>query len=405
VFIYHFNRLIRSRILWGFFVIVIAVAFVAVDSCFQRPQDRMAAGKLNGKTVTSEEFDRVVQTIRGFGQNRDNTTPASVVDRRAWEQLAARQVARKNGLAASRDEIRAVLREAPGFQGPNGFDLNRYRAVLAEQGLTPTLYENMVSHQLAIMKNAALVETAAWVAPMELEDELAAMTDIFTVQVAAVSNRFAEAAMPLTDADYRKYYEENKDSFALPDRMSVRYVMIPVSNYLAAVSVPEDDLLEYYDSHANTYTRTTTNNTTEPIPFAEVRTNILAELMLEEARYCAETSVTFTVYGKLTAAGSNALDQISMQQRLPVKRSPLFGAEEALFWVEDSKAFADAAFELDPERADSRFGIVKGQQFIYVIEPLERSEAHTPTYEAVLEELKPRAQAKARKPTQAPKTN
>jgi len=396
VFIYHFNRLIRSRILWGFFVIVIAVAFVAVDSCFQRPQDRMAAGKLNGKTVTSEEFDRVVQTIRGFGQNRDNTTPASVVDRRAWEQLAARQVARKNGLAASRDEIRAVLREAPGFQGPNGFDLNRYRAVLAEQGLTPTLYENMVSHQLAIMKNAALVETAAWVAPMELEDELAAMTDIFTVQVAAVSNRFAEAAMPLTDADYRKYYEENKDSFALPDRMSVRYVMIPVSNYLAAVSVPEDDLLEYYDSHANTYTRTTTNNTTEPIPFAEVRTNILAELMLEEARYCAETSVTFTVYGKLTAAGSNALDQISMQQRLPVKRSPLFGAEEALFWVEDSKAFADAAFELDPERADSRFGIVKGQQFIYVIEPLERSEAHTPTYEAVLEELKPRAQAKAR---------
>lgn len=396
VFIYHFNRLIRSRILWGFFAIVIAVAFVAVDSCFQRPQDLMTAGKLNGKKIAAEEFDRVVQSIRGFGQNRDNTTSAGVVDRRAWEQLAARQVARQNGLAASRDEIRAVLREAPGFQGPNGFDLNRYRAVLAEQGLTPALYESMVSHQLAIMKSAALVESAAWVAPMELEDELAAMTDTFTVRVAAVSNRFAEAAMPLTDADYRKYYEENKASFALPDRMSVRYVTIPVSNYLAAVSVPEEDLQEYYDSHTETFSRMTTNQVSEPIPYAEARTNILAELMLEEARYCAETSVTFTVYGKLTAAGSNVLDQIAAQNRLPVKSSPLFGAEDALFWVEDGKAFASAAFELDPERADSRFGIVKGQQFIYVIEPRERSDAHTPAYEAVLEEVKPRALAKAR---------
>jgi len=278
VFIYHFNRLIRSRILWGFFVIVIAVAFVAVDSCFQRPQDRMAAGKLNGKTVTSEEFDRVVQTIRGFGQNRDNTTPASVVDRRAWEQLAARQVARKNGLAASRDEIRAVLREAPGFQGPNGFDLNRYRAVLAEQGLTPTLYENMVSHQLAIMKNAALVETAAWVAPMELEDELAAMTDIFTVQVAAVSNRFAEADMELDTEALQGFYNENRDRFALPDRVGVHYASIPVTNFSAHVTLPEEDIVDYYEGNLSSYTRPSTNNTTVTLTLDEVRDEIVAEL-------------------------------------------------------------------------------------------------------------------------------
>lgn len=396
MFIYHFNRLIRSRILWGFFAIIISVAFVAVGSCFKAPQDSLVAGRLNGKKISANAFEQAVQAIRGFGRNRDNQTSANVVDRRAWEQIAARQTAEKDGLKASKEEVRAMLREQPGFQGANGFDINRYRMILTDQGLTPALYEGLVSHQLALMKSSALVETATWIAPMELEDELAAMTDVFTVQVATASNRFAAVEMRLSDEDYRKFYEENKASFALPDRMAVRYLEIPVTNYLAGIKVSEDDLHTYYDDHATTYTRASTNNTTETIPFAEVREKILAELQLEEARYCAATSVTFNIYGKLASAGTNALQIAADQQKLTVKTSPLFSAEDTLYWVENSKAFAEAAFELDPDRTDSRFGIVKGDSTIYVIEPVQRVEAHTPTYENVLNDLRPRAMAKAR---------
>jgi hypothetical protein len=396
VFIYHFNRLIRSRILWGFFAIIISVAFVAVGSCFNEPQDSLVAGKINGKKISANTSDQVVQAIRGFGRNRDNQTAANVIDRRAWEQLAARMNAEKNGLSAGKEEIRAVLREAASFQGANGFDLNRYRMILAEQGLTPAMYEGLVAHQLAMMKSAALVESATWVAPMELEDELAAMTDLFTVQVATVSNKFASVEMRLSDDTYRKFYEENKASFALPDRMAVSYLEFPVTNYLKYVSVPEGDLQEYYDSHVNTYTRTTTNSATETIPYAEVRGKILSELQMEEARYCASTSVTFNIYGKLANAGSNALQVAAAQAKLTVKTSPLFSAEDTLYWVENSKEFAEAAFELDPDRTDSRFGIVKGETHVYVIEPILRSPAHTPTYEDVLNDLRPRAMAKAR---------
>jgi len=392
VFIYHFNRLIRSRILWGFFAVIIAIAFVAVDSCFQSPQDAQSAGSINGKKIPYPQFEQTVQAIRVFGRNRDNETSANVVDRRAWEELAARLTAEKNGMGSVKEEVRNALREVPGFQGPNGFDINRY----PEQGLTPAMYESLVAHKLALMKNASLVDSATWVSPMELDDELAAMTDRFTVQAATISNRYAEAEMRLSDDDLRKFYEENKASFALPDRVAVRYVAIPVSNYMAHVSVPEDDLLEYYDSHAETYTRTATNNTTEPIPFAEVRDKILAELQLDEARYCASTAITYTIYGKLADAGDNALQIMAEQANIPLKTSPLFAADDTLYWVENSKEFVDAAFELDPDRSDSRFGIVKGDNFVYVIERTVFEAAHTPTYEAVLDDLRPRALAKAR---------
>lgn len=396
MFIYHFNRLIRSRILWGFFAIIISVAFVAVGSCFKAPQDSLVAGKINGKKISAAAFEQTAMAIRGFGRNRDNETSASVVERRAWEQVAARMTAEKNGLSSSKEEVRNMLREIPGFQGANGFDINRYRTILADQGLTPAAYEGLVSHQLAIMKDSALVESATWVAPMELDDELAAMTDRFTVRAATVSNRFSTVEMRLTDEDYRKYYEENKASFALPDRVSVRYISIAVTNYLPFVNVPEDDLHDYYDSHADTYKRTSTNNASETIPFAEVREKILAELKLEEARYCAETSVTFNIYGKLASAGSNALETVAALQKLTVKTSPLFSAEEPLYWAENAKEFASAAFDLDPERSDARFGIVKGANHVFVIEQFQKSPAHTPTFENVLNDLRPRAMAKAR---------
>ncbi len=396
MFIYHFNRLIRNRILWGFFAILIAFAFVAVDSCFRRTDPTQAAGTINGKRISYTSFDETVQAIRGIGRNRDNETSADKVDRRAWEQIAARLTAEKNGMGATPEEVRTTLAEAPAFQGTSGFDINRYRIIIAEQGLTPDRYERIVAQQIALMKTAALIESATWIAPMVLDDELTAMTDRFTVQAASVSNQFATLDMQLSDDNLNKYYEDNKESFALPDRVSVNYAAFPVTNYLALISVPEEDLQEYYDSNINSYTRTTTNDTSETIPFAEVRDKILDELKLEEARYCASTSITFAIYGKLTQESEDVMATTAKNADVVIKKSPLFSIDDHLYWADNAKELASTAFELDPERSDQRYGIVKSDNFIYVISLADKSPAHTPEFKDVLETLRPRALAKAR---------
>ena len=395
MFIYHFNRLIRNRILWGFFAIIISLAFVSVGSCMKSPQKGQSAGTINGDTVTLSEFTLATQAIRGFGQNRDSETSAAIIDRRAWEQLAAIRNADDNGLKASAEEVRNALREAQAFQGPNGFDINRYRYIIREQGLTPALYEQLVSHQLSLMKNATLIQSAIWISPMELEDELAGMTDIFTVQTAVISNTFADAKMKLTDDDYLKYYEENKGDFALPDQVSVKYIEIPITNYLAYVSVSVEDMEEFYDSNIEDYQRTTTNNTTETSPFIDVKAEIEKEMLLDEARYCAGTSLTFNIYGSL-AMSSNALEVTAKVNGIKVKTSPMFSTTDKLFWAQNTEEFLSTAFELDPERDDSRYGIVTADDFIYVIEQFEKSEAHTPEFKKVVNQIRPLTLAKAR---------
>ncbi len=396
MFIYHFNRLIRNRFLWATFAIFIALAFVGVGSCMKQPQEGQSVGKINGKSITANDFRMVVRAIRGFGQNRDNETSAAVVDRRAWEQLAARELAEENGINPGSREVQNALREAQPFQGPNGFDINRYRAIIQQQGFTPARYENLVAQQLSLSKNAALVQTANWISPMELEDELAGMTDIFTVRTVSMSNKFANAKMDLTDDDYLKFYEENKETFALPDQVSVRYIAVPLSNYMASVSLSEDDMLSYYDDNIDEFQRSTTNNTTETIPFAEAKTKVENALKLEQSLYCAETNLKFTIYGALAGGKAITLESTAKDKGVKIKTSPLFGVDDQLFWAQNAEDFIAMAFELDPEREDSKYGVIAGTDVIYVLEQLKKSDAHTPAFEKVLDKIRPQALTKAR---------
>jgi len=118
-------------------------------------------------------------------------------------------------------------------------------------------------------------------------------------------------------------------------------------------------------------------------------------MMLNEARYCAGTSITFNVYGRLSMT-SNALEVAAKAAGVKVKTSPMFSAADQLSWAQNSEEFSSTAFELDPGRDDSRYGIVTGDDFIYVMEQVKKSEAHTPDFEKVLNQLRPRALAKAR---------
>lgn len=398
MFIYHFNRLIRNKILWGFFAIIIAIAFVAVDSCYQSPMERQAIGELNGEKISAQEFDQVVHGIRGFGRERDNDTPVHVVDRRAWEQIAAQRTAEKAGMKTTVAEVQAALREVPMFQGPNGFNMQQYLQALSGMNMTVPMFEASMFRQLSVMKCIAAASSAGWISPMELDDAIAGRTDKFTVQVAEITNGFLQAQIKLTEKDYQKFYTDNKSRYALPDQIQVRYVAVPASNYLSSVTVAEVDLQDYYDTNSDKYTRTTSSNTTEIVPFDKVKGEITAELKLQAALYTASTALSFQVLGDLDDSVTNKSPvlEYAKAKKLQVRTSPLFGRDDPLPWAEDAEKFKEAAFELDMESVTFRNSLAEGKKSVYLIELIKTVPAYTPKYEQVLPEVKIQALAKAR---------
>ena len=101
MFIYHFNRMIRSRILWIIFAVVIAFAFLSVDSCYRNPGGGRAernpneAGTIAGESVSYDEYDF---TRRILANTTANLEPAAT-ETQIWAHIAAMRTAKELGLS------------------------------------------------------------------------------------------------------------------------------------------------------------------------------------------------------------------------------------------------------------------------------------------------------------------
>lgn len=400
MFIYHFNRLIRNRLVWLAFALVISFAFLSVDSCVSNPggrRDADNAGRLDGQPVDKDAYAFAELFVRGGRARAADANPA-MVDTQVWRHLAAVRGARAIGLVSSDNEIRQTIRELPGFSNGGHFDSRLYRATIARNlGVTPGVYERLMADQISISKLAAAIGSAGWIAPMELDDELSAWTDLLTVQYAVVSNRTAASDIALSDAELRAFYDENAAAFALPDRVGVHFAATPASNFLDRVKVPEEDIAEFYDNNASRYTYTATNDTLVTRPLAEVRDEIAAELALDEARFAAVTNAALFVE-QLGLADLQEFTWRARARQMHVQPSPLFGMEEEVPGIEPEAQteFRETAFDLDPARADARFAVVRGKQLVYILQAWTNSPAHTPTFEQVVAQVRPMALAQAR---------
>lgn len=395
MFIYHFHRIIRHRLVWGAFAIGVSVAFLSVDSCYQATKDHARAAKVGGQIVTQETYRQLADQIQGFGRSRDESIPSALIASQVWRQVAAMQTASELKLSVSPSELQAVVQTE--FVGAGGtFDPDLYTRSLSKAGTTPALYEEFLKNQLALRKLETVVETSAWVTPAELEDELSAWTDELTLRYATLSNRFVNAPLELTDSQLRAYYDEHRAEFRLPNQVAVRYVALPISNFISRISIPEDDIRAYYDDHTERFTRTTASNTTEALKLSEARPEILSILKIEAARQSAATNLLNDFAPLVAQSGAAGFARAAAAFHLPVRQSPLFGATEELPWIEAEKDFREAAFDLDASQAEGRYNVVRGETVVYAITTLTNSPAHLPAFEACIHRVRPPALAKAR---------
>jgi hypothetical protein len=396
VFIYHFHRIIRHRLVWGAFAIAVSLAFLSVDSCYKSSNQAERVAQIGKAPVSSETFATLEREIRGLFPRRRQEAPLTfpAVATQVWQQVAAFQVADELELGASLEEIRATIQESIGAtEGYNQQIHQLYQAKLRENNLTPALFEQYQSHLLTLRKLSAILESATWTTPLENEDELAGLTDEMTVRVVAVSNRFAQ--VQASEAQIQAYFDAHTNQFYLPKRVAVHYVALPVSNYLARVTVTEEQIREYYDDHSEAFTR---SNSTESLPLAEARPQIIPLLQHQNAVQAAYTNLVNTFLPMAAQHGPDGFATAAAAFALPVSQTAFFAANENPPGIELGKEFRDAAFELDLAQPDGRFNVVQGQNFVYALTPLAHSPspAHMPALQEVMDRVRPLAQDKIR---------
>ena len=383
--IHQFNKLIRNKWLWGAFAVAISAFFAfdfLIDDIGRAPEQESAgAGTLAGEAVDAKLFSALVDEIRGFGRQRDDRRNPGEVNRLAWENYAALKVAGQNGLEATDAEVQAMIRNDPSFQQNGGFSFALYQALLRQNGLTPERFEAYLKRRVTLMRiGQAVLASATWASPMELDQAIADMTDTFTVKVAKFAQEKKDAdAVKVDDAALKKWYEDNKKSLELPERTKIRFVKYNATDpiVLAKMTVTEDEMRDRYDVTVDKYTSTDTNGVETVKKFEEVKAGIEKELRQIAAVQYFETNLNARAYGVKSVSNGSRLDEIAKEDGVKVETSDWFSVEggyqdgfmkRASQICPGAQGFAEAVAELDAESEDLRYGVVSSDKAVWLIE-------------------------------------
>ena len=410
--IHQFNKLIRNKWVWSVFAIAVSAAFCFDDMFTSRGgreerADGGAAGTLAGEPVDAKTFAAIAEEIRGFGQQRDWHRNAGEVNRQAWENYAALKVAGQDGLEATDAEVQAQIRNDRSFQRNGGFSFALYQSLLRQNALTPERFEAYLKRNLTLMRvGRAVLASATWSSPMELDQAVADMTDVFTVKVAKFTQDKKDAdAVKVDDAAIRKWYEENKKSLELSERVKIRYVKFNATDPIvqAKMKVTPEEIQDRFDVTVDKYTTKDTNGVEKVRKFDELtkeeKDGIEKELRQIAAVQFFETNLNDRAYGVKSLNGASRLDEIAKEDKVKVETSDWFsvsgGHQEGFMKYASqicpgAQGFSEAVAGLDPSSEDYRYGVVTSDRAVWLIEKAETSPKHTPTFEEAKDIIRPR---------------
>lgn len=410
--ILQFNKLIRNKWVWGVFAIAIS-AFFCLDESLLRgngeESPKTGAGKLAGEDVDPALFAAIADDLRGVGRNRDWKTEQHEINRKAWENYAALVVAGKDGIEATDEEVKAMIRRDPSFQVNGSFSFKLYDRLLRENSILPEDFERSLRRRITLMRiGQSVLGAAAWSSPMELDQAVSDMTDTFTVKVARFSQTREEAAaVKVDDAQLKKWYEENKSTLELPERVKIRFVRYNAADpkILAKMDVTEDDMKDRYDATLDRYTSTDTNGVEKVKKFEEVKGIIEKELRQIAAVNYFETNALDRAYSKKAAKGSSRVDEIAKEDKLKVETSDWFsfdgdykeGFMKRVWEIcPGAESFVERVAELDPSSEDYRYAVVSSSRSVWLVEKAEVSPKHTPSFEEAKNAIRPRVLSDAK---------
>jgi len=412
--ILQFNKLIRNKWIWGVFAIAISL-FFAFDFLVAdlRDDDRSeskegSVGTLAGESVNAKQFFAIAEDVRGFGRNRDWKRNPGEVNRTAWENYAALTVAGKGGLEATDAEVQAMIRRDPSFQQNGQFSFALYQRLLRDNSIVPERFEEYLKRRATLMRvGQAVLGSAAWASPLELDQAIADMTDAFTVKVARFSQDAKDAAkVTLDDAGLRKWYDDNTNSLALPERIKIRFVKFDATkkDVLARMKVTDEEVRDRFDVTADKYVTKDTNGVESVKKFDQLtkaeKTGIENDLKRIAAVQCFETNLNQRAYAVKAAKCSSRLDEIAKEDGLKVETSDWFSLDggyhdgfmrSASSICPGAQGFNEAVAELDPSSEDLRYAVISSENAVWLVEKAETSPKHLPTFAESKEIIRPRA--------------
>jgi len=136
------------------------------------------------------------------------------------------------------------------------FSRDRYTAVLVQQGMNETQFENQLRTELATRQLQNGVMGTAFVTKQELQRAQALIGEQREVDYAILPVKNYLASVKVPDADVQAWYDAHKNEYLTPETVTLQYVELRLADSAAEVTVDEAALRAHYEQIKDRFSTT-----------------------------------------------------------------------------------------------------------------------------------------------------
>lgn len=260
-FVYKHKRLLQIGLL---VLIVPPFALFGIDFYFKNTDTAGSLAKVGGSSISEAEFSQALRQSQDKMREmmKGNPDPSMLNSPQLKEsvlnELIERRVtlarAGKSGMAVSDAELQKIIAGVEAFHDTTGkFSRERYRQLLQGQGMTPAMFENQIRTNIMLDQIRGAYSGSAFV-PVSVADRLLKIRE----QEREVSQVVFNPAdfrkqVNVSDADAKKYFDDHKNDFVVPERVKVEFVVLSLEGFQRNVQVTDEEVKKFYDENLSRY--------------------------------------------------------------------------------------------------------------------------------------------------------
>jgi len=221
---------------------------------------------VEGEPIRAEEFRRSYQSQinayrSAYGGNMSEQLLRQLgVDQQILQQMvderAAFAEATRLKIGVTDQELRARILSFPAFQENGAFvGEDRYRQFLQMQNppLSTTEFEEGIRRGLVVDKLRASLTEWMSIPDKEVEQEYRRRNDKVKLAVVTFAVDSFKPDVTATDAEIASHFEAHPDSFRIPEKRKIRYLLVDTDAIRTKIVVPAADIERSYTDNLSQY--------------------------------------------------------------------------------------------------------------------------------------------------------
>jgi peptidyl-prolyl cis-trans isomerase D len=251
----------------GIFVIVIlgalAVVFVFWGTNLDLMTGQTYAAKVDGQKISIEDVRKAYQeSLTEIERQTHQEAPAALkeqlrnnaVEGFIQHQLLLQRTASQH-YRVSTDDVVQAYQSQPAFQIEGKYSADLAMRRLLTVNLTPAAFERTTRETMQVTQLQDGVRRSQFVMSSEFARAAALSFEQRELSFTVVSAARYVASVSPADAEVNAYYEAHKNEFLTEETVALQYVEMKRDDLMAKQTVTEADLRKYYDDNKDRYSR------------------------------------------------------------------------------------------------------------------------------------------------------